>query len=1099
MRNFFLNLLALFVLSTGLATAAPLSKTLSDTLVDTKPVRIEEIIPNWEQSDMYRTRKGYETVWQGVPNNKRKGWKQFKRWEHFWKERLFPSGDFRQAIDIYSSTNKELDVKNTERLQSNTWKLLGPINQPQTYNAYITGKGLGRVNIVRFHPKNDDIIWIGAASGGVWYTNDRGKTWNNFPFTQFLSLGVSDIAFSETDPNTVYVATGDADGSLASASAFYTVGIIKTTDGGKTWEVTGMAYELENKAVISRLKVHKDNPNIVIAGTTDGIYKTTDGGKNWKKQISGNFRDLEVKPDNPNYVYAATYGNYTAQNYIYISEDFGDKWKLAHTIKGAARIQMAVTPAAAENLYVLSSAVIHSGFHSFQVSKDAGKTFSVMSDSNTAKNPLNWAGIDLGPYQRGQSNYDLCLAVSSFNPDKVILGGIECHSSDDMGENWYQVSNVKSNPNSEMHVDMHDLEYNHNTEMLYCGNDGGIYISEDDGSTWKDLSAGISITQYYRTAHSKTNPNLILGGAQDNGTSMYKDGEWHQVYGGDGMTCAFDPFDENTIWVSVYNGNVLASPDLGQTLRPLGLKNKTDKIDGAWITPFKFDPNVRYAAYVGFSNIWKTDNGGNTWRKLTNFPTNSGLFSGIEVSTKNSKYIYAWKYNVLYRTTDGGQTWKAITSTSKTITSVCIHPDNPELFWITQSGFGKGDKIHYFDGKEYINISGNLPNVPANFVAYLKNSNDRLYLGTDVGMFYTEAGSNYWVNINDNLPNVIISDIHFFYGDGKQNPKVRVGTYGRGVWETEATKCSDHKIKIIATEDKIVKCPHEEATLSIDGDYSDIKWSNGETAKTIKVKESGEYSVIAMKEGCRVFSNVIVVENKPTVKMSVSLTGGSNACIGDTITLRAAGGFNTYKWSNGETSRVIKITKSGTYSVVGTKAGQECDSYSEEFVFDFKEKPESMNFQVHGRRLVADEMHSYEWYKNDRKINGATERVYELTEAETEEAKYKVFGMNEHGCGVFSQEKTAKYTSVKEPFHNLYTISPNPSNGIYQFKLNTDSGDNISYIITDAAGRTISEYSAVASSNEFTHSIDLTSQANGAYLMKVTLNGREKIIKLIKK
>lgn len=1097
MHNLFLKFLAIFVLSTGLATAAPLSKTLSDDKVETKPVRIEDIIPNYEQTDMFRIREKYEKVWQGVPNNERKGWKQFKRWEHFWKERLFPNGDFRQAIDIYAGSYKDLDLKNAERLQGNTWKLLGPINQPKTYNKYIDGKGLGRVNIVRFHPTNDNIIWIGAASGGVWYTNDAGETWNNFPFTQFLSLGVSDIAFSETDPNTVYVATGDADGSLGSASVFYTIGVIKTTDGGKNWEVTGMAHQLDNKVVINRLKVHQKDPNKVIAGTSDGIYKTTDGGKTWTKQITGNFRDFEVKPNNPNYVYAATYAPYTFANYIYVSEDFGDNWNLAHTIRGAGRIQMAVTPAAAENLYVLSSAIIHSGFHSFQVSKDAGKTFTVMSDSNTAKNPLNWAGRNLGPNQRGQSNYDLCLAVSPTDPDRIILGGIECHSSTDMGTNWKRVSNVTNKPKSEMHVDMHDLEYNPNTEFLYCGNDGGIYVSEDDGDTWKDITAGVSITQYYRTAMAPNNPNLMLAGAQDNGSSMYKDGEWYQIYGGDGMTCAFDPFNENNFWVSVYNGNVVGTTDGGKTLKPIVSKAKTDKIDGAWITPFQFDPNTQHTAYIGFANIWKTENGGSTWRKLSNFSTNSGVFTGLEISKKNSNYIYAWKYGALFQTTDGGATWKKISSANRTITSVCIHPEDPEKFWMTQSGYDKHDKVYFFNGKEFVNISGNLPNVPANFVTYLPDYNDRLYLGTDIGMYYTEAGSNMWVNINDNLPNVIISDIHIFRGEG--NPKIRIGTYGRGLWEGEVTKCTDHKIKIKAQQDKITKCPHEEVTLSIEGDYSDIQWSNGETTKSITVKDAGLYSVMAMKGGCRVFGNTVTVDNKSTPSISISIVGNKTACVGDTIRLRATAGFDTYKWSTGETDRQIFVTNSGKYSVVATKKGFDCEAYSEELTFDFKEKPASMDFEIHGSRLVANKMDSYQWYKNDRIINGATQKIYQLTEADAEEAQYKVFGMNEHGCGVFSPERAAKYTSVKEPFNNLYTISPNPSNGNYIFKLNTNSGDNVSYIITDAAGRVVSEYSAMANSTEFTHNIDLTAQANGAYLMKVTLNGKEKIIKLIKK
>lgn len=1086
LRNIFLAIMAFCIGSSNLIS--------DDKPIEMQAVKLENIIPNYEESDMFHARKHYEEVWKDVPVDKRKGWKQFKRWEHFWTQRLFPKGDFKQAMDIYSSAYNQLKLSDQDRLQGNTWKLMGPIVQPAEYNE-TNPAGLGRINIARFHPTNDKVIWAGAATGGVWYTNDKGKTWDCFPFTQFLSLGVSDIAFSESDPNTVYVATGDADGSLGTSGSYYSIGVIKTTDGGKTWAVTGLSYELANASVITRLQVSKTDPNIVVAATSSGLFKTIDGGKTWEKKTTIGFRDIEAKPKDNNCLYAATSGSRSQTNYIFKSEDFGDTWQQILDIPKAGRIQLAVTPAAPEYLYALNSSTYHDGYHSFMVSKDGGATFAVMSDSATAGNPLNW-GYNLSENRRGQSSYDLCLAVSPYDRNHVIIGGIECHLSTDMGESWEKSSNIYGKPNTKMHVDMHDLEYSPLTEELFCSNDGGLYISKDEGSTWIDLSSGMSITQLYKMAISQNDPNLIVCGAQDNGSTMLLNGTWYQLFGGDGMECAIDPTNDNNIWVSIYNGKILSSKDKGKTLTVAVNPAKTDGVEGAWVTPYVLSPTKSGIAYVGFSNIWRTVNGGQSWAKMTNYGKYEQVFTGMSISDKNPDYIYAWKYNTLIRTTNGGTNWETIKVENNTITSVFPHPADPEKFWYTVSGYNPNRKVFYYDGKDFTNLTGNLPNVPVNTIVCQKNTKDKIFIGTDIGVFYTDGGSNQWDNMNDNLPNVIVNDLSIYYGS--EIPRLRAGTYGRGVWETDIKNCSNNTLTI-SPDTNVIKCPHVEVTLTASGNYNNYLWSNGATTKTVTVTEAGDYSVTAMDDGCKIRSKVVNIQNIETPRISVSIADNAAPCIGDTITLAASRGFQTYQWSTGETTREIQVHKSGDYSVIGTRANATCPSYSEIIALNFTEKPKSIDFELQGRRLVADSIAKYQWFKNGNAIPGAVKRVYEIPPSDVEEAMYKVFGANENGCGVFSAEKAAKYTSVSETFTNVYSISPNPSNGEYRFRLFASSGDNIEYVITDAAGRIIQEFNTIINANEFNKTINISSQPDGAYLMKVSLNGKEKIIKLIKK
>jgi len=239
--------------------------------------------------------------------SERRGWKQFKRWEYFWGQRTYPSGEFPNGYKIYEDYTKFYKETNRNKLQGVQWRLLGPINTPSS--SSVREQGLGRINVVRVHPQNENELWIGAASGGLWRSTNNGSTWQNFPFTNFLSLGVSDIAIAKSNPNIVYVATGDADGSIGSGGKdFYSIGLIKTTDAGATWSVTNFSKELHESTLISRVLVNPDNENIVIIATNNGIYKSIDGGISWELKTSeGAFIDMEFKPGDHNILYASTY------------------------------------------------------------------------------------------------------------------------------------------------------------------------------------------------------------------------------------------------------------------------------------------------------------------------------------------------------------------------------------------------------------------------------------------------------------------------------------------------------------------------------------------------------------------------------------------------------------------------------------------------------------------------------------------------------------------------------------------------------------------------------------------------------------------------
>ena len=154
--------------------------------------------------------KAFTEYWNSLPPDQRTQWKQYKRWEYFWKRRVGPGGEFPDGMQIY----KEMKNFNSKRSQKDSklgldWRLLGPVIRPDNV-AHKSDYGLGRINVIRFHPSDNNILYAGTASGGVWKTIDGGKTWTNLPFTNFLSIGVSDIAISPANPNIIYTEIGRA-------------------------------------------------------------------------------------------------------------------------------------------------------------------------------------------------------------------------------------------------------------------------------------------------------------------------------------------------------------------------------------------------------------------------------------------------------------------------------------------------------------------------------------------------------------------------------------------------------------------------------------------------------------------------------------------------------------------------------------------------------------------------------------------------------------------------------------------------------------------------------------------------------------------------
>ena len=392
---------------------------------------------------------------------------------------------------------------------------------------YGTKRGVGRINNLTFDPNNDNILWVGSPSGGLWKSIDGGLSWTSN--TDLLpNLGVSDIAIDPTNSNIMYIITGDRD-----SDDTYAYGLMKSTDGGSTWNTTGLSFNVNSAYRGNRILIHPNNTNILLVSTRKSGYgetfRSTDGGENWDMVLQGpNLISMEFNTSNPNIIYGVT----TGTSKFYRSNDNGISWEnmtyeAGLPNSGNSRAVVAVTPANSNVVYILYSSG-NGGFGGLYKSTDGGYNFTLQSDSpNILSWEVNGSGTD------GQGTYDLALAVSPINENIVFTGGINIWKSVNGGVNWDISSHWYGNGGTEyVHADQHMLKYNPSNGILYSGNDGGIYKSENNGSNWTDISDGLQITQFYKIGISQTNFGLLLGGTQDNGTLRCNNQNDWDVVGG---------------------------------------------------------------------------------------------------------------------------------------------------------------------------------------------------------------------------------------------------------------------------------------------------------------------------------------------------------------------------------------------------------------------------------------------------------------------------------------------------------------------------------------------------------------------------------------
>lgn len=997
-------------------------------------------------ANFYDIVKEFDNYWKDRPYEKGKGYKAFKRWQWFAEPRVFPSGNLKFASRGYALEKYQEFLNENSNLQQTSnnlslnspvanWTPLGPYGSP-------SGGGAGRIQVICANPTNTNSFYVGSAAGGFWMTNNGGISYTTTT-DQLGSCGVSDIAINSINTNIIYISTGDRD-----AGDTYSTGVLKSIDGGLTWNNTGLVWQTTQQRRIYRLLINPLNPNTLIVASSVGIYRSLNAGQNWSLISSGNYVDAEYRPNDTITVYAVT-GNGLSKS-INGGASFAGVSAFPSGIS-ANRLSIAVSRANANYLYVLVSNNSN-GFGGLYRSLNSGTTFSLMSSS---PNIFDWSTTGNGT--GGQGWYDIAIDASPSNANEIIAGGVNSWKSTNGGASWVLNSHWYGGGGKPyVHADLHCVLYTSGT-TCYLGTDGGVSKTSNNGQNWTEINGNMNIAQIYKMGLSSNISNRLITGHQDNGSNLLNGSNWSQIYGGDGMDCFIDWNNNNTLVASTQNGGFTRSINGGANWSAIvsGLSGTP-----AWVAPIVQDPISSNTYYCGYKNVFKSTNQGNTWTIISNF--NSTL-DEIKVSPLNPNIIFATSSNAIWKTSNGGSSWSNIAPVNiignNQITDLTMDNLNPNNIYITLSGYSAGIKVlaSYNGGSTWTNYSQGIPNIPINCIVYVKNSPQGLYLGTDVGVYYREANMSNWISYFTGLPNIIVQDLEIYYPTGK----LRAATYARGVWETSLYSNPTSAPVAGFNTQFSPGCVNTALQFNDVSANSPNSWNwtfSGGSPSTSTIQSPfitfptiGIYTVSLVSTNVfgpsAIYTNTISIVNNPTL----SAISGS-VCDNQIGNIGVSSNANSINWSTGQQGFFIPVTNSVTSIYNFTASLGACNSFGSSTLYVSQTPLTPTIISTSGYLTALGTASSYQWYYSGSLIPGATTQTY----VPFQNGWYSVWAGNDN-C----YSESDYYEFYIDAFKQINAqkdkilIRPNPVKDDLTLKFENEIKNEIDYEIHNSLGQLV--------------------------------------------
>ncbi len=678
----------------------------------------------------------------------------------------------------------------------------------------------GRIETIDCPLDQPGVIYAGFGSGGLWKTTNFGLDWTSIFSTYGYSIG--DIAISLSDPETVWVGTGE---NLRASRGFSYPGsgVYKSTNGGQTWTNMG----LHDSHHIARIVMDPRNPNRVFVAVMGhfwtpnkqrGIFMTDDGGKTWQHilYLSDSVGASDVVWDARNaIIYAASWQFIEGKGSgIYKSSDLGKSWvRLQNGFPsgpGVGRIGLTISPVNPNRVYavvdnrnqnLLEESKPIKGAEVYR-SEDQGKTWKKTHKQAIQEySGFGWAFGD--------------LVASPVNSDIIYLLGVHLLQSTNGGESFTRirgsVRHLTSNRGDYLHLDQHDLHINPlHPEQLILGNDGGVFASQDGGNTWLHLNT-IPTGEFYHFSLVDGDPIRIYGGTQDN-SSIYGEvssnhltnggSNWKYIWldpwsGGDGFTTIEDPSDPNFVYYESQNGFINRKNKFtGETksIKPVPEKDERP-LRNSWFTPYFVSRHDKETLYYAANKVYKSINKGDSWIRLShdlcysaNKEKNSRSITALAESPINRGYIVAGtEKGIVWVSRNDGSKWFEISEgiPIKKVVSIVPSQHHTSRIYLIAKGMDDDDQspfVYKTDnlGANWHLINDGLPQVPVNCILEDPVLDNILLIGTDYGVFLSEDEGNNWTAISHKLP--ITNVIQLAWGGNKQF--LFAATHGSGLFRS---------------------------------------------------------------------------------------------------------------------------------------------------------------------------------------------------------------------------------------------------------------------------------------------------------------------------
>ena len=675
-------------------------------------------------------------------------------------------------INLDQYANK---TRSTRRQSGNSWTGIGPFDWDHEAASKSYAPGAAHMYTIEQASSDPDILYAGAATGGLWKSTDHGQNWEGLTL-DLMENRVYALDIHPSNPSIVFADLLD--------------NIYRTTDGGSNWQTTGDAGFQALTMDVLDLKFHPTEPDIIFAATSLGLYRTDDQGDNWSLILPNKIQEIEIHPGNDSIIYIIQQtGDITK---FYRSTDIGlsfqhqsTGWPVPTNPDHNRRAEIAVSPDAPDKVFALLTGSVNggSGLYGIYTSDDMGSswTFSCCGpqpggfpDLNTSPPNINMMGwSDQGTDNGGQFYYDLALAVSPSDADSVFVGGVNLWISGDGGNSFTCPAKWShSNKPNYVHADIHDINYYANGE-LWIACDGGIFFSDDNAVNISRRMYGIEGSDFWGFGASFWSGEVMLGGAYHNGTllkndSFYING-WHCVDGGDGTGGFVNVGNDKRVYS---NFNIKDLPDDRETpipTRGYAKKPFTHYIVGR-SSNIAFHPFEYHTQYFGSGEclyVTRDDN----YSVDTVFCFGADV-ADVEISWVNPDYIYLatfpghWTEKKIYRSTDAGQTWTDITPSSSVFSSnrwipydLTLSDTDPDVLWIARVANSvasyDGQKVYKTadGGQSWINLTtAELDGEQLTNIVYQRGSNDGLWIGTRRAVYYRSNNLGDWMLCNDDLP-----------------------------------------------------------------------------------------------------------------------------------------------------------------------------------------------------------------------------------------------------------------------------------------------------------------------------------------------------------